>query len=104
MRAEPGAPPGPSVAPTGVRQHPWGHLRAAAGMGLPGLAEAEPPLGKRLVYVCQTVKRVTGNSEAMEPEDIFASLRPWAGVEKRRGCGLVLPQMFASTLCASVSP
>lgn len=31
MRAEPGAPPGPSVIPTGVRQHPWGHLCAAAG-------------------------------------------------------------------------
>lgn len=31
MRAEPGAPPGPLVIPSGVRQHPWGHLCAAAG-------------------------------------------------------------------------
>lgn len=84
--------PGPAAIPAGVRQHLWAHLGPAAGPCLPGLVEPKNPLGKRLVYVCQTVKCVM---------DTFASLIPCAGVEKRQKCSLVLSQTFGFTLCLS---
>lgn len=57
--------------PQQMKEHLEGHPCAAAW---PGLVEAECPLGKRLVYVCQAVGCVTGNSEEMQMEDIFVSL------------------------------
>lgn len=71
-----------------------------AGPRLPWLVEAERPLGKRPVYVCQTVKRVAGNSGAMQAEEIFAGLRHWAGVEKILWLGSATDVRF-KPLCLS---